>query len=285
MILKFRPILKTLVWGTENWVLSGVKGSESTVSEGPLAGKTLNEVYGAEFPLLVKFIDARQDLSIQVHPDDALAAKRHGCRGKTEMWYMTGAAPGAHLISGLKEEITPDDYVRLVAEDAIVSVLADHKVAPGDVFFLPAGRIHAICGGCRLAEIQETSDITYRIYDYGRPGLDGKPRQLHTELAKDAIDYKVYPSYKTSYAIEPGGSAVLVRDPHFTTSLFDLRRPCMVSPDVFGRFLAVMCVEGSGYVDGTPVSEGEAVLVLDEKGPVEFAPAEGGTAKFLTSYE
>ena len=160
MIYKFEPILKTLVWGTENWVLSGVKGNETRVAEGPAKGKTLNELYGEEFPLLIKFIDAKKDLSIQVHPNDEIAQQRHGCRGKTEMWYIIGAAPGAHLLAGLSKAITPDDYVRLVAEGRITEVLADHKVAPGDVFFLPAGRIHAICGGCYLAEIQETSDIT-----------------------------------------------------------------------------------------------------------------------------
>ena len=272
-----------MVWGSENWVISGYHERETRVAEGPLAGKTLNEVYGGEFPLLIKFIDARQDLSIQVHPDDALAAERGIGRGKTEMWYIM--RDGGSLLVGLKEPLTPESYVRLVGENRLTDVLERHDVRKGDVFFLPAGRIHAICGGTLLCEIQETSDNTYRLYDYGRPGLDGKPRRLHTEEAKAAIDYKVYPSYKTSYAIEPGGSAVLVRDPHFTTSLFDLRGECMVSPDVFGRFLAVMCVEGSGYVDSTPVSAGEAVLVLDEKGPVEFAPAEGGAAKFLTAYE
>ena len=272
-----------MVWGSENWVISGYAERVTRVAEGPLAGKTLNEVYGGEFPLLIKFIDARQDLSIQVHPDDALAAERGIGRGKTEMWYIM--KDGGSLLVGLKEPLTPESYVRLVGENRLTDVLERHEVHKGDVFFLPAGRIHAICGGCLLCEIQETSDNTYRLYDYNRPGLDGKPRQLHTEEAKAAIDYKVYPSYKTDYEIAPDSSALLVKDPHFTTSLFDLRTPCTVSPDVFGRFLAVMCVEGSGYVDGTPISAGEALLVLDETGPVEFAPAEGTAAKFLTSHE
>ena len=148
---KFTPILKTLVWGTESWVLSGVPGSESVVAEGPEAGKKITDLYPGQFPLLIKFIDAKRDLSIQVHPDNELAAKRHGCSGKTEMWYVIGAEPGAKLISGLKEPITPDDYVRLVEQDRITDVLAEHAVAPGDVFFLPSGRIHAIGGGCYLA--------------------------------------------------------------------------------------------------------------------------------------
>ena len=222
---KFTPILKTLVWGTESWVLSGVPGSESVVAEGPEAGKKITELYPGQFPLLIKFIDAKRDLSIQVHPDNELAAKRHGCSGKSEMWYVIGAEPGAKLISGLKEPITPDDYVRLVEQDRITDVLAEHTVAPGDVFFLPAGRIHAIGGGCYLAEIQQTSDITYRIYDYNRPGLDGKPRQLHTQEAKDAIDYHVYPEYRTPYEPRQDAPVELVRCPYFTTTLYDLTVP------------------------------------------------------------
>ena len=151
MLYKFKPILKTLVWGTESWVLSGVPGNESVVAEGPDAGRTLNDIYGGEFPLLIKFIDAHDDLSIQVHPNDELAARRHGCKGKTEMWYVIGAGEGAHLFSGLSKSVTPSEYEAHVLDGTITSILADYKVAPGDVFFLPAGRIHAIGGGCYLA--------------------------------------------------------------------------------------------------------------------------------------
>ena len=221
---RFIPILKTLVWGTESWVLSGVPGDESVVAEGPEAGKKITDIYPGQFPLLIKFIDTKQDLSVQVHPDDKLAMARYGLNGKTEMWYVIGAQPGAKLLSGLKEEISPDDYVRLVEEDRITDVLAEHKVAPGDVFFLPAGRIHAIGGGCFLAEIQQTSDLTYRIYDYNRLGLDGKPRQLHTQEAKDAIDYRVYPEYRTKYHMQRDAAVELVRCPYFTTELFELTR-------------------------------------------------------------
>ena len=227
---KFKPILKTLVWGTESWVLSGVPGNESVVAEGPDAGRRITDIWPGKFPLLIKFIDAKRDLSIQVHPHDELAAKRHGCRGKTEMWYVIDAAPGAKLISGLKEPITPDDYVRLVAEDRITDVLAQHSVAPGDVFFLPAGRIHAIGGGCFLAEIQQTSDITYRIYDYNRPGLDGKPRPLHTQQARDAIDYMVCPDYRTHYEARQNAPVELVKCPYFTTMLLDLTKPLSLTP-------------------------------------------------------
>ena len=286
MIYKFEPILKTLVWGTENWVLSGVKGNETKVVGGPAAGKTLNELYGKEFPLLIKFIDAKKDLSIQVHPNDEVAAQRHGCRGKTEMWYIIGAAEGAHLLAGLSKEIDKEDYVRLVAEGRITEVLADHKVAPGDVYFLPAGRIHAICGGCYLAEIQETSDITYRIFDYNRPGLDGKPRQLHTQEAKDVIDYKVYPEYKTPYVRKENAGVEVARCQYFTTDVYELTKPLTVNLEglasVPDNFYIVMALEGEGQIGGTPIKEGEAVLAMGEKS-ISFEPA-GQGLKLLTTH-
>jgi len=275
MIYRFQPILKTLVWGTENWVLSGVKGNETKVVGGPADGKTLNELYGGEFPLLIKFIDAKKDLSIQVHPNDEVAQQRHGCKGKTEMWYMIDTAPGAHLLAGLSKEITKEDYVKLVEEGRITEVLADHKVAPGDVFFLPAGRIHAICGGCYLAEIQETSDITYRIFDYNRPGLDGKPRQLHTQEAKDVIDYKVYPSYKTEYTPRRNAGVEVAKCRYFTTDVYDLTKPVSVDlsaqASVPGSFYIVMALKGEGSISGTPIKAGEALLVLGEQ-ELRFEP-------------
>ena len=322
--LKFRPILKTVVWGGEkiapfkgietaqehigeSWELSGVKGHESVVAEGPLAGKTiaaLLEEYGAalvgnhvfaatgtEFPLLIKFIDAQADLSIQVHPNDDLAAVRHnGSKGKTEMWYVVGADPGAHLLAGLSQPITPQDYVRRVADNTITDVLSRYDVAPGDVFFLPAGRIHAICGGCFIAEIQQTSDITYRIYDYGRKGLDGKPRELHTELAKDAIDYTVYPDYRTAYTPGKDKEVPLVDCPYFTTSVYDLEQPVTKDLSNLDSFLVVICMEGSGILeDNEPdaacpvtVHQGETVLIPATSRGVTFKP--DGRMKLLTSY-
>ena len=283
MILKLAAEFRPMVWGSENWVISGYGERETRVAEGPLAGKTLNEVYGGQFPLLIKFIDARDDLSIQVHPDDALAAQRGIGLGKTEMWYVMN--DGGHLLVGLKEKISPDDYASLVKENRLVDVLERHETSKGDVFFLPAGRIHAICGGTVLCEIQETSDNTYRIYDYGRLGLDGKPRQLHIEESKDAIDYKVYPSYRTDYPSGRNVETVVVRDPHFTTSVFNLDKAVLVDMAGRGRFLAVMCVAGKGFVDGEPICEGEALLVLDHKEPVMLSPAEGSSVKFLTTHE
>lgn len=318
--LKFEPILKTVVWGGEkiapykgietaqshigeSWELSGVAGNESIVSEGPLKGKSIaslvkeykGELVGKhvyentadEFPLLIKFIDAQKDLSIQVHPNDELAAERHnGSKGKTEMWYVVAADPGAHLLAGLKEKITPEEYAAKVADGSITDVLARYDVKPGDVFFLPAGRIHAICSGCFIAEIQQTSDITYRIFDYNRPGLDGKPRQLHTEQAKDAIDYTVYPDYRTEYSPEENEEVELVNCRYFTTSVYDLSLPFAKDLSSIDSFMVVMCLSGEGSmeVDGEEVSlrQGETVLIPASADDVCFIPE--GSMKLLTSY-
>ena len=261
----------------ESWELSAYPTKESVVANGPLAGRNIadlvreykgaligEKVYantGDEFPLLIKFIDAKSDLSIQVHPDDAMAEKHHpGQKGKTEMWYVVDADPGAHLYSGLKVEITPEEYEARIANDTITEVLADFQVKPGDVFFLPAGRIHAICGGCFIAEIQQTSDLTYRIYDYGRLGLDGKPRQLHTELAKEAIDYKVYPDYKTAYEPRKDEEVEVVSCQYFTTSVLNLDKPFTKDLSGLDSFLVVMCTSGSGTVSlasEAPTPEGK----------------------------
>ena len=290
---KFTPIRKTLVWGTEDWVISGVPGNESVVAEGPEAGKKITDIYPGQFPLLVKFIETKQALSIQVHPDDALANARYGTNGKTEMWYVIDAAPGARIISGLKESITPDDYVRLVAEDRITDVVAEHSVAPGDVFYMPAGRIHAIGGGCFLTEIQQTSDLTYRIYDYNRLGLDGKPRQRHTHEAKDAIDYRVYPEYRTSYEPRRDEPVRLVSCPYFTTEFFELTREMKI-PGRAGNFLILIGIAGQVQLrtaqDETVLSAGEAILVPASDGALSALPLAGegsgrdGCVRFLTTH-
>ena len=219
--LRFNPLLKTSLWGGEkiarykgivtelshvgeSWELSGVEGRESVVAEGEFAGWALSQLvdrfrgalvgehvfarYGNEFPLLVKFLDARQELSVQVHPDDELAQQRHGKRGKAEMWYVVETEGAVRLKCGFSQEMTPAEYDRRVADKTITDVLAEYALAPGDVFFLPAGRVHAIGRGAFIAEIQQTSDLTYRIYDYDRLDIDGKPCQLHTGMARDAID-------------------------------------------------------------------------------------------------
>lgn len=320
--LKFRPILKSVVWGGEkiapfkgietdqhnigeSWELSGVKGNESIVSSGEYEGRTITslieefgaeligkknfEKTGTEFPLLIKFIDARQDLSIQVHPDDELAAERHnGSKGKTEMWYVVEADKEAHLMSGLKETITPEQYEAKIADNTITDVLCDYNVKAGDVFFLPAGRIHSIGSGCFIAEIQQTSDITYRIYDFGRKGLDGKPRELHTELSKAAIDYTVYDEYKTEYKELKNEENRLVSCDYFTTSLYDLDKECVKDLTQIDSFLIVICTEGEGSLtdsEGNTVTlrKGETVLVAASASSVKFTPAQTGM-KVLTSY-
>lgn len=319
--LKFETIFKSVVWGGEkiapykgveteqhnigeSWELSGVKGNESVVAEGALAGKTVAElaaeykgqllgekVYaktGAEFPLLIKFIDARDDLSIQVHPDDALAGERHnGSKGKTEMWYVVQADEKAHLMSGLTKHITPEEYAAKVEDNTITEVLHDYNVAAGDVFFLPAGRIHSIGTGCFIAEIQQTSDITYRIYDFGRVGLDGKPRELHTELSKAAIDYTVLDDYKTAYKDVKNEENEIVSCEYFTTSLFDLDKPASVPVKSRDSFLIVICVSGNGTLtdaEGNTVTlrQGETVLVPACTESVTFTPSDN--MKLLTSY-
>ena len=319
--LKFKNIFKSVVWGGEkiapfkgvntqqknigeSWELSGVKGNESIVAEGPLAGRTITslaeeykgallgeKVYaatGAEFPLLIKFIDARDDLSIQVHPDDALAAERHnGSKGKTEMWYVVQADEKAHLMSGLSKEITPEEYAAKVADNTITDVLNDYDVHAGDVFFLPAGRIHSIGKGCFIAEIQQTSDITYRIYDFGRLGLDGKPRELHTELSKAAIDYTVLPDYKTSYQSIKDQENEIVSCKYFTTSLYELDKEVTKDMSVLDSFVIAICVEGSGSLadsEGNAVSlrQGETVLIPACSRSFTLRPE--GSMKVLTSY-
>ena len=310
--LKFQTIFKTVVWGGEkiapfkgvetdqhnigeSWELSGVKGNESVVAEGALAGKTITELAeeykgcllgekvfaktGTEFPLLIKFIDARDDLSIQVHPDDALAGARHnGSKGKTEMWYVVQADEKAHLMSGLTKHITPEEYAAKVEDNTITDVLHDYNVSAGDVFFLPAGRIHSIGTGCFIAEIQQTSDITYRIYDFGRVGLDGKPRELHTELSKAAIDYTVLDDYKTAYEEVKNAENEIVSCEYFTTSLFDLDQPVSVPVKANDSFMIVICVGGNGTLTD---SEGNAVT-LRQGETVTFTPSEG--LKLITSY-
>lgn len=272
----------------ESWEVSAVPSSQSVVSNGPLKGRKLAELteeygelllgqavekrYGRVFPLLVKFIDAQQDLSIQVHPNDALARERHGCFGKTEMWYVMKAEPGAALYSGFAEPVSKYEYEHRVADGSICEVLCRHEVKAGDVFFIPAGRVHAICGGILLAEVQQSSDVTYRIFDYNRPGLDGKPRQLHTELAKEAIDFNV-PSqqatlgkgtlaavapqpllagqkadakvYRTDYQHALNKPVPLIVNEFFIVKLLEVNRSFHRKLYKYDSFIIYMCLEGN----------------------------------------
>lgn len=318
--IKFQPILKSIIWGGsdicrfknitptqegigESWEVSGVQGNVSVVANGELAGKSLHELtdcyrerligknnyryFGNTFPLLIKFIDARDDLSIQVHPDDKLGKERHNSFGKTEMWYVISASPTAFLYSGFSTEITPEEYEERVRNNTFTDVLQKYDVKPGDVFFLPAGRVHAIGAGCFIAEIQQTSDVTYRIYDYNRRDANGNPRELHTQLAKEAIDYKVYPSYKTNYEPTPNHPNELVSCKYFTTNLLDIDIPIERELHRIDSFVIYICMSGDcGLTDnkGNSLSlrRGETVLVPADTASIRIVPKEG--SKLLETY-
>lgn len=317
---KFEPILKPVIWGGsrlcefknikpvkdgigESWEISGVKGSISVISDGDLKGVSLSELllgskeqlvgkkvyekYGNTFPLLIKFIDARDDLSIQVHPDDRLAKQRHNSFGKTEMWYVINAAPDAYLYSGFQKSITPDEYVERVKNNTFTETLRKYYVKPGDVFFLPAGRVHAIGAGCFIAEIQQTSDITYRIYDYNRKDADGNTRELHTDLAKDAIDYTVYPTYKTEYLPTPNHPVKLASCNYFTTNLLDLSLEINRDYSFLDSFVIFICIDGSCQItddkgNSVVLKQGETLLIPADTNSVNVKPS--ASVKLLETY-
>lgn len=293
---KFTPLLKTLIWGTESWQISGVAGNETLAEDGSslntlvkekkgqLVGEANYQRFGDEFPLLIKFIDARQDLSIQVHPSDEIAHRQGKPRGKTEMWYVMESAADAKLYNGLKMKITPDEYKQMVAEDTICDALAQYAVKEGDCFFIPAGRIHAIGAGCYLAEIQQTSDVTYRIYDYKRKDKDGNYRQLHTQEASECIDYCVKDDYRQQYEPKKNESQLLVECPYFNTAVYDLDEPMEIDYSELDSFVILIGLKGEGAlnIDGDEVSfkAGESILIPATAQSV----AVSGSIKFLETY-
>ncbi|MBQ2673117.1 MAG: class I mannose-6-phosphate isomerase [Prevotella sp.] len=293
---KFTPLLKTLIWGTESWQISGVPGNETLAEDGSslntlvkemkgqLVGEANYQRFGDEFPLLIKFIDARQDLSIQVHPSDEIAHRQGKPRGKTEMWYVMESAADAKLYNGLKMKITPDEYKQMVAEDTICDALAQYAVKDGDCFFIPAGRIHAIGAGCYLAEIQQTSDVTYRIYDYKRKDKDGNYRQLHTQEASECIDYCVKDDYRQQYEPKKNESQLLVECPYFNTAVYDLDEPMEIDYSELDSFVILIGLKGEGAlnIDGDEVSfkAGESILIPATAQSV----AVSGSIKFLETY-
>ena len=210
-------------------------------------------------PLLVKFIDAKRDLSIQVHPNDEMAMREHGKMGKSEMWYVIKADEGAHLYAGFNQEITPYEYQKRVEDGSITDVLADHQVKAGDVFYLSAGRVHAICGGIMLAEVQQSSDVTYRIFDYNRLGLDGKPRELHTELAAKALDYNVIDNYRTEYVDSSNKAVQIIDSPYFSVRVMEVSKPFHRDLRKYDSFIITMCIEGDCKIRVR--STGEEVLL------------------------
>ena len=317
-IIKFEPLLKQTLWGGdkiipfkhlhahldhvgESWEISGVPGNETIVADGPHKGKKLNQLvaeqqadlvgkdnyerFGNEFPLLIKFIDACQDLSIQVHPTDEIAVRQGKERGKTEMWYALESDKDAHLMAGLKKQITPEEYAQMVENDTITNAIAEYQVKEGDVFFLPAGRIHAIGTGCFVAEIQQTSDVTWRIYDFKRKDKDGNYRELHTQQAAECINYEVLPDYRTHYEPKQDESVELVSCPYFTTSVYDLTEPMTIDYGDLDSFVILIGLKGEGVVttdDGqqATISAGETLLLPATTKEVKVE----GTVKFLETY-
>lgn len=318
--LTFKPILKSVIWGGsqicpfkgitpteegvgESWELSHVDDNFSVVAEGELANKSLDELikeygkelvggkvmerFGSRFPLLIKFIDARDNLSIQVHPDDELAKVRHNSFGKTEMWYVIKADKGASLYSGFSQQIDKEEYVKRVENNTIMDVLKKYDVSEGDVFFLPAGRVHAIGAGCFIAEIQQTSNITYRIYDYNRKDKNSNTRELHTELAKDAIDYTLYPDYRTHYKAHTNATVNLADCKYFTTNLIELDTVMVRDFEELDSFVVYICMEGSATLRDSNgyeirIHQGQTALIPANNKTVAIIPAP--KAKFLEAY-
>ena len=296
---KFHPIFKEKIWGGtkigtelnkdfspdencgETWEISGVHGNISVVSEGPLTGTMLPElidkykgqlvgekVYqkeGNEFPLLVKFIDANQDLSIQVHPNDELAIARHQSLGKTEMWYIFQADEGAKLITGFNQSLDKEKYLDYFNQGHLMEVLNQEEVTADDVFFVPAGRVHTIGKGILLAEIQQTSDVTYRIYDFDRIDKHGNTRELHTEEALDALDFNYHDQYKTLYDQSINQAVPIVQCPYFQVNRLYYDHEVTRNYESLDSFVIYVCVEGSLSVlwEGQHISltKGEAALV------------------------
>lgn len=311
-ILEFEPILKEKIWGGsklgtylnkpisgdnigESWEISDVPGDVSIVSTGFLKGKSLSEIisiygelilgkrnlkrFGQKFPLLIKFIDAKENLSVQLHPGDEIAMKKHDSLGKTEMWHIIQADKDADIIIGFNKKVTEKEYQNLVDQKDIATVLNREKVKPGDTFFVYAGLIHAIGAGVLLAEIQQTSDITYRIYDWDRKDADGNYRELHQQEALEAIDYDSSKKYKVNYADTKDQIESLVNCPHFITNSINVTTSQKLSHKNIDSFVIYMCVEGSVVIQGknTPIEmkTGKTILVPATIEEVEIVSGNG----------
>ncbi|NOX85417.1 MAG: mannose-6-phosphate isomerase [Chlorobi bacterium] len=318
--LKFKPIFKDKIWGGQRiktklgldfgklpncgevWVVSGEKNNPSVLENGFLAGNELNELveiymgdlvgekhfkkFGNEFPLLVKYIDANDWLSIQVHPNDKLAAKRKIGWGKTEMWYIIHADEGAQLISGFNRKVDKETYLKHLESNTLPEILNYEDAHTGDVFFIPAGRVHALGPGILLAEIQQTSDTTYRIYDWDRIDHRGMKRELHTEEALDAIDFNFYDDYKTHYKLIKNLSSTLVNCDKFTTNLIKFDQPVMKDISGLDSFIIYMGLEGKVILKSEegemPVKPGDAIVIPAVMENLNLKPE--GEAKLLEIY-
>ncbi|WP_299669266.1 type I phosphomannose isomerase catalytic subunit [uncultured Polaribacter sp.] len=306
--LKFKPLYKYRLWGGEklktvlnkaysetnigeSWEISDVKNDETVVSSGALGGKTLRNLteefkgaflgekvykqFGNEFPLLIKFIDAKTPLSIQVHPGNEIAKERHNSFGKNEMWYVMEADKNAALIVGFDKELDKTAYKKHLADGTVLEVLHHENVSEGDTFYIPTGRVHAIGSGVLLAEIQQTSDITYRIYDYDRvDAKTGELRDLHNDLALDVIDFECHKEYKTSYKTTPNTSNKLVHSPYFTSNILIVEGTITKEYSTLDSFVIYICVEGSLELTynnkGYSLKKGETILLPASVNSIEL---------------
>lgn len=321
--IKFKPRVKERIWGGtailerkgkavsrlakdklygESWDLSSVKGDISIVANGMLKGNNLEEIievymgelvgeqnferFGLEFPLLIKYLDCNDRLSVQVHPDDELAAERHDSFGKTEAWYIAECKEGAAIYLGFKDlNTTREEYISAVAESRLESLLNRVEVHKGDIFFIPAGTVHALGAGIEVVEVQQTSDITYRIYDWDRVDASGKGRELHTALAVDAIDFEADAELlHKKYDVAKGGEAKVIESPYFTMAIQDIDGKKSLDRSMLDSFVVYICLEGSATISVDGVQEsldsGELVLVPAECCDVEFV----GTARLMEVY-
>ena len=315
--LKFHPILKEKIWGGqklktilnkesdlpnigESWEIGDVDGDRSIVSNGDLKGLSLKkllstfqeeligkknfDLFGEKFPLLIKFIDAKEDLSIQLHPNDELAAKRHNSFGKTEMWYVMQADDDANLIIGFNQKVTPEIYLKHLKNKTLTKILNFEKVKEGDTFFIEVGRVHAIGAGVMLAEIQQTSDITYRVYDWDRKDNEGKERELHNDLALDAINFNMEDDFRGSYLKQENRSNKIVFCPYFTTNFIHLTQTVQ-KENRYDSFIIYMCVDGETKIEFESFSEtvkkGETILI---PAAIKHFTIESNNAKLLEVY-
>ena len=309
--LKFKPIFKERVWGGEklksvmkrdlendnkigeSWELSSVEGDLSIVANGFLEGNDIRELteiymgdlvgekiyekFGIEFPLLFKLIDSAERLSVQVHPNDDFALERHRAYGKTEMWYVLDADENSRIYVGFNRRIDREEFKTRVGNGSLTEVINVEDAKPGDVFFLPAGRIHAIGEGLLIAEIQQTSDVTYRIYDWGRENNPATAREMHTELAEDVIDYEPGKAYKTHYVSKPEGVTELVKCRYFTVNLVSASKSTERDYSALDSFVVYMCTEGAALLECDEgvterISKGETVLIPALTDSVNIVP-------------
>ncbi len=318
--LKFKPIYKDKIWGGtrlkslfnkdfsplpncgESWELSGVEENLSVVSNGFLQGNTIKEVieiymgevvgervfnkYGHDFPLLIKLLDTESYLSIQVHPDDSYALKHHNSLGKTEMWVVLDAKPGAEIITGFNREVNKEVYLEHLNNGKLKEILNVETASPGDVFYLPAGRIHAIGAGITLLEIQQTSDVTYRVYDWDRKDENGNYRELHTDRALEVLDFNKYDQYKTPYTLEENKPSELVKSPFFNTRMMEFNRDREIDYSFLDSFVLLCCIEGNciiNYEGGLEVLQaGEIALVPAELKNITLTPQ--GSCRIVETY-